>query len=306
MLNNRWIVLVGGGACGEWPAGALESIEAARLLKGISGIVGTSVGGLNACVLALGLSRGEGVTLLKQAWDSIQKDEDVYTPSVPKLQASPWQNAFSILGVAKNFVWGPGAVDRTALENLTLKFLGDATTDEIKQITGIDVLVRAYKYKAGQVHSLQGSLRDMALATSAIEGAFPSWQGYGDGGAGDNAPIDVALSRGAKQILVIYCSPDDPKSSDTPVILGPVGNQTHTTGISNILAVAENITKDNENLVAQAAASAAKNGVELIECYPSSDTGNFLDFKKRGLWERGKAESLLAIQAAIALGWDKP
>lgn len=301
--TQRWLVLVGGGACGRWSAGALKALHFAGLLDGLAGIVGTSVGGLNACVLALGMAQGRGTDLLEQCWANIQQDQDIYTPSLMAMQASPWLSAFIIAGVAKNFVWGPGALDRSELEALTLKVLGDMTTGGIKTATGMDLLVRAYNYKAGQVHSLQGSLRDMALATSAIEGVFPSWQGYGDGGVQDNAPIDVALARGAKQIMVVYCGPDDPKATDDPIILGPVGQQTHTTGLANILDVAQNITKDNEALVAQAAAAAQANGVQLIECYPASDTGNFLDFRERGLWARGITEAGPAIAAAKAMGW---
>jgi predicted acylesterase/phospholipase RssA len=301
--KKRWIVLVGGGACGEWQAAALYLFWAAGLLEGVEGIVGTSVGGLNACVLAFGLSMGLGLNLLMRLWASITKDEDIYTPSIPSLMKSPWLNIFSILGIARRFLTGGGAVDRGALEALVKKTLGTATTDTIKHMTGINLIVRAYNYQTGQAESLQGSLADMALCTSAIEGAFDSWQGRGDGGAADNAPIDVALAMGAEQILVVYCGPDTPLASMDPTIIGPVDKQTHTTGLANIFTTAENISKANEALVAQAAAAAMAKGVEIVECYPPTDTGNFLDFTKRGLWDRGLKEARPALDAARALGW---
>lgn len=303
VAERRWVVLVGGGALGEWSGGALYSLGQAGLLNGLSGIVGTSVGGLNACALAVGLSTGTGVDLLRDLWAGITRDEDVYAPSIPGIQRSPWLNVFSVIGVARRFLWGPGAVDRKALEDLTQKAFGDWTTDMVKEKAGITLLVRAYDYKVGQARTLDGSLRDMALATSAIEGAFPSWQGYGDGGAVDNAPIDIALAMGATQVIVVYCAPDDPKPSGDAVTIGPVGAQTHTTGLSNVLSVAQNITRANEALVAAQAQAAKERGVDIVECYPPSDTGNFLDFTKRGLWDRGVRESALAIQAARNLGW---
>jgi hypothetical protein len=44
-------------------------------------------------------------------------------------------------------------------------------------------------------------------------------------------------------------------------------------------------------------------GASVIDCYPLTDTGNFLDFRERGLWERGMAEAQPAVQAAKAAGW---
>lgn len=301
--NKRWLVLVGGGGCGRWQGGAISALDRAGLLDGLSGIVGTSVGGLNACVLAAGFYHAVASSAVKAAWQRIQKDEDVYKPSVIDITKNPWLNSFTILGMAKNTIWGSGALDRTPLENLTKDILENLTTADIFAKTGINLITRAYNYEKGQVHSLQGSLRDMALATSAIEGAFPSWQGYGDGGAGDNAPIDTALNFGAKQIIVVYCGPDKPAPMHEPVLLGPVDKQTHSTGLSNLLAVANKISQSNEDLVAQIAEKAMADGVQLIECYPPSDTGNFLDFTERGLWARGFSEATSAIQAAKALGW---
>lgn len=301
--DKRWVVLVGGGGCGRWQAGALFALERAGLLSGIDGIVGTSVGGLNACVLALGISRGLGAHLLMAAWQKVTKDEDIYSPSIMGLVASPWTNIWSLLGVARRFIWGDGALDRSALEKFVADVLGDATTDDIMAKRGIKLLTRAYNYKLGQVHSLTGRLQDMALATSAIEGAFPSWQGYGDGGAGDNMPVDIALAHGAKQILVVYCGPEKASPLRDPVVLGQVGKQTHTTGLANVLAVAAHLTEANEDLVDQAAEAARAQGVQIVDCYPAADTGNFLDFRERGLWDRGVAEAWTAIQAAKALGW---
>ena len=303
MTKNRWLVLVGGGACGRWQGGALEALYRAGLLNDLSGIVGTSVGGLNACVLAAGLAQAQGIDLLKSTWAAIQKDEDIYRPSVVGVAASPWWNVLSILGLARSFVWGPGALDRSALETLCAKVFGELTTNDIKGKTGLVLMTRAYNYEEGLVHTLQGRLQDMALATSAIEGAFPSWQGYGDGGAGDNAPIDAALALGAEQILVVYTGPDRPAPLRGPIFLGKVGAQTHTTGLANIEDVAAHITMANEDLVDQEAQAAIARGVSVIGCYPLTDTGNFLDFRERGLWERGVAEAQTAIQAAKGAGW---
>jgi hypothetical protein len=75
------------------------------------------------------------------------------------------------------------------------------------------------------------------------------------------------------------------------------------TGIQNIEDVVSHIVGANEDLVTQAAQKALDAGVQIIEFYPTADTGNFLDFRKRGLWERGVAEAYPGIESARMLGW---
>ena len=299
---NKWLVLVGGGACGEWSAGAVSALWDAGVLNDLTGIVGTSVGGLNACALAHGIAQKRGYAVLKEAWDRIQNDECIYTPSIKNMNAS---HPFNLLSAGKNFMWGTGLFSTDPLRALAKDIFGNVTSKDIEQACGLKLLVRAFNYEAGVVHSLNGKLFDMAIATSAIEGAFPSHLGYGDGGAGDNCPIDVALNYGADQIVVIYTGPEMPEPLREPIWLDcdNRGDAKRYTGLEAVKEVAEHLVGANEDLIDQAAQRAIAQGVQIVDCYPAAPTGDVLDFTKRGLWERGHDEAFPAIAAAQIFGW---
>ena len=302
---KRWLVLCGGGGAGRWQAGALDALEQAGLLKGLAGIVGTSVGGLNGCTLAVGLAQGQGAAILKAAWAGIQKDEDVYAPGLTAVVANPELHPLDDLGLGKGFLFGPAACSTDALAAMVTKILGGWTTDQILDRAGLDLCVRALNYGAQRADTLRGDLAAMALATSAIEGIFPRRWGYGDGGAVDNEPLDVALNAGADQVLVVYCGPEDPVPAPRPATVLRVTDTppAQSTGLKDALAVLGGITATNEDLVDQAAGRAEAGGVQVIHCFPTASTGSALDFSPRGLYERGLAEAARAISQAKALGW---
>src|SRR5580700_4520270 len=155
---KRWLVLVGGGGCGRWQAGALSSLWGAGLLTNLSGIVGTSVGGLDACVLAVGLASGKDVQVLKGAWDLIQKDEDVYTPGLTKFS---FFNPIDVFRLIKNAVFNPGLCSSDPLKKIVAQLLGEWTTDQVENACGIKLMVRAFNYAEGVEETLQGRLQDM-------------------------------------------------------------------------------------------------------------------------------------------------
>lgn len=302
---KRWLVLVGGGGCGRWQAGALDALLKAGLLEGLAGIVGTSVGGINACLLAAGLATGEGSDVLKAGWAAIQKDEDVYKPGLTAVMRHPALHPLDEAGLCHGFIFGQAACDTEPLAELAKKFLGTLSTDLVEHSTGIKVRARALSYQAKRADTLKGDLVAMVLATSAIEGVFPRRFGYGDGGAVDNAPIDVALQDGANQVLVVYCGPENFTTGENPEVSLSMTDvpPAPSSGIKDALAVLSAITQLNEDLVDQAADRAEAQGVQIIHCFPSSDTGSALDFSERGLWDRGQTEAQLAIGQAKALGW---
>lgn len=302
---NRWVILCGGGGKGRTQAGELDALHGAGLLDGIKGIVGTSVGGINACLLGLGLAQGVGTKIMLDAWAAIKRDEDVYLPGLTELSKAPLQHPLDDLGLAKGFLAGPAPCSTAPLDDLARRILGGMNTIGIEQVTGLKILVRALNYDTHQVDTLFGDLTAMALCTSAIEGVFPRRWGYGDGGAVDNAPIDVALNEGADQILVVYCGPENPPAGQRPkvAVADVQDSRPPSTGLKDALAVLEGITQANEDLVDQAAARAEAQGVEIIHCFPTFDTGSALDFSPRDLLERGRVEAQRAIQEAIEKGW---
>lgn len=303
---KRWLVLVGGGGKGRWQAGALDALSKAGLLDGLAGIVGTSVGGINACLLGAGLAQGEGTGLLLAGWAAIMADESVYLPGLTAVAAAPLRHVFDDLGLARGFLQGPSPCSTAPLQALVKRFLGGWTTDMVEAKDGLVVRVRAFNYAAGRADTLKGDLAAMVLCTSAIEGVFPRQWGYGDGGAVDNEPLDVALDHGADQVLVVYCGPDGPEERTWPEITVQNGNvqPPSSTGLKDALAVLGGITAANEDLVESAAERAeAVGGVQVVHCYPVADTGSALDFSPRDLLARGRADAVKAIGEARALGW---
>lgn len=302
-----WFVLVGGGAKGRWQAGAFYTLAQAGWLEKAEGIVGTSVGGLNACMILAGLVQGKKADLLKDTWVSITQNSDIFSPSIPGsgwAALNPWTD-IQLLGAARRFIFGPSFFDTSALQKKAAQVLGKITTEDVVKTTGKQLLVRAFNYEAGEVHTLTGRLQDMALCTSAIEGVFPSHLGYGDGGAADNAPLDVAVSFGATHVVVVYCGPQDkawqPKSvwvdGSTPV---PPGR----TGLQNAEDVANKIVSMNEALVWQICQS--RKGINFLHVFPGEDTGSALDFSTVELWDKGVGEGNQAIlQAQVLPEWSE-
>ena len=298
------LVLVGGGGCGRVQAGALDALEASGLLHDVSIIVGTSVGGLNGCALAVGLAQKKGVEVLRNAWASITKNSDIYSPDLLADLGHPWLHPIDTAQEIHGFVWGAGALNTDALVRLVKDTLGAWTTDQI-QAAGITLRVRAMHYERNRAETLDGDLAAMALATSAIEGLFPARFGYGDGGAVDNEPIGEALALGAGRILVVFCGPDDPQSDQDPHATVRMADPPPAprTGLANALATLQGITQRGEALADEAAGRAEAQGVQVVYCYPKSDTGNALDFTPRDLYSVGLTCAQDAIAQAKALGW---
>lgn len=302
---SRWLILVGGGGCGRAQGGALDALESAGLLRGLAGIVGTSVGGLNACALAVGLAQGRGVALVREAWSRIQKDEDVYKPSLTALVARPWAHPLDAMGVAKGFLSGRAACSTEPLEKLVRDLLGGWSTEKIKGLGGPELYTRALSYDRKRAETLCGDLVPMALATSAIEGVFQRRWGYGDGGAVDNEPIGVAVAKGATEILVVFCGPESPNQFTSSVGMRVADEQdkSSATGLDDAIATLNGLVDRGEALADEEATRAEKAGVSVVYCYPEEPTGSALDFTERGLWAMGQMMAKKAIEAAKAKGW---
>lgn len=279
------LVLVGGGACGEWQAGCLSKLHENGELGSLQVIVGNSAGALNAGLYGLGLMRGVGTQTLYAAWERIKRTEDIYTPALPPtagLVLNPF--APSYLNGLRRFFFGPGFADTTPLKKLAEEIFGTWTAQDVYERTGVSIFVRAFNYGTGKVETLGGAMRlaDMALASSAIEGIFPAHNvngvEYGDGGLLDNAPMDVALELGADNVRIIYCAPEKSDEVEPP-----------KTGLLRALRAVGRAIEAHEERVWEECQK--RPGVVWAHYYPSQDTGSFLDFSKRGLWEQGRNDA---------------
>ncbi|WIX78654.1 patatin-like phospholipase family protein [Amycolatopsis carbonis] len=183
-------VLGGGGSLGALQVGMLRALDEAGVTPDL--VVGTSVGSLNAAVLAL--PGADRLGRLHDIWKHMTKHEafpgGVFS-QVRTLRHSK-TNLFPNTGLTKiiDDHLGPGR----RFEDLALP-LGVVTTDVD---TAEPVLFRT------------GPLREPLLASCAIPGIYPPVDHDGrllyDGGLVANVPMRQALAMGARSLVVLDCA----------------------------------------------------------------------------------------------------
>jgi predicted acylesterase/phospholipase RssA len=302
---KRALILPGGGSWGEVQAGALFNLELHGLLKGITHVYANSAGSLNAGILLKSLLDRGNASLLKEAWDAITKDEDVYTPGFTAVALHPWAHPISEAQICHGLINGQSAFDNSPLQALVKKYMGDTSTKEIEEKLGIIYRARAYHNEEGQRRILAGMLRHMALCSSAIEGAFPPHLGFSDGGPVENNPAGDAIDAGADEILVVYCGAESPRPNDEAFWLDDfTPPAAMKTGVQVCLGVLSNITTINEAMTEARLEKFEKAGGKVVECYSRvSVPGSILDFSKQGRWDLGANAAELAAIDAAKLGW---
>ena len=304
--KKRVAVLVGGGGCGLVSAAAADELHKAGLLDDVVLYVGTSVGGLNACVLAVGMAMGKGTDLLMEAWARIKSNADVYTPDLAAAVEHPWAHPIDDALMTDDFFRGPGACKVSPLVAMVQDILGGWSTERLAAAGAPQVLTRAVSPDGMRAQTLQGDLVVMALGTSAIPGVFPPQWGRTDGGAVDNEPIDVALAQGAEEIIVLFCGPEDPPTTatDDPITVRVTDPAPPAvTGFQNVLRELQGLTARGESLADQAAAKAEAAGIQVLYVYPRADTGSALQFEPGNREALGREAGRLAVADARALGW---
>ncbi|GAA3588846.1 patatin-like phospholipase family protein [Amycolatopsis ultiminotia] len=183
-------VLGGGGSLGALQVGMLRALDEAGIAPDL--VVGTSVGSLNAAVLAV--PGGRNLERLQDIWSHMTKHEAFpggVLSQVRTLRHSK-THLFPNTGLAKILDEHLGPARR--FEDLALP-LGVVTTDVE---TAEPMLIRS-----GQLHA-------PLLASCAIPGIFPPVQHDGrllyDGGLVANVPMRQALRMGAKSLVVLDCA----------------------------------------------------------------------------------------------------
>jgi NTE family protein len=182
-------VLGGGGSLGAMQVGMLQALAEAGVAPDL--VVGTSVGSLNAAVLALG---GESGDRLSRIWSRMTRHEAFpggVLSQVRTLRHSK-TNLFPNTGLAAIIDEHIG--EDVTFEDLALP-LGVVATDVD---TAEPLLVRS------------GPVLAPLLASCAIPGIYPPVPFEGrllyDGGLVANVPMRQALSMGAKSLVVLDCA----------------------------------------------------------------------------------------------------
>ncbi len=182
-------VLGGGGSLGAMQVGMLQALAEAEVTPDL--VVGTSVGSLNATVLALG---GESRDRLSRIWSRMTRHEAFpggVLSQVRTLRHSK-TNLFPNTGLAAIIDGHIG--EGVRFEDLALP-LGVVATDVD---TAEPLLIRS------------GPVLAPLLASCAIPGIYPSVPFEGrqlyNGGLVANVPMRQALSMGAKSLVVLDCA----------------------------------------------------------------------------------------------------
>lgn len=203
---KRALVLSGGGSRGAYECGAWQALKEMNVR--IDGVYGTSIGAINAALVAQGdLDRAV------QLWSNIRMnsivrmDEDADF-NVDRMLSRKRDLIPFLMENAKNL-----QMDISPLEELVRE-----TLDEGKiRASGMDfgIMLTRFPNLSGREVRLddipQGRLGDYLIASASCFPVFPIKQidgeKYIDGGFADNMPVGMAIADGAEEIIGVDIHP---------------------------------------------------------------------------------------------------
>jgi NTE family protein len=178
-------VLAGGGSLGAVQVGMLRSLLAAGVRPDF--VVGSSVGAMNACYFA-GQPDADGVERLAQIWLNLRR-RDIF----------PFTFGMA-LGLLRHANY---LVDPASLRGLIERHLPFVGLQEAK----LPVHIVATDMQGFAVTLSQGSAVQAIMASAAVPGIFPTVEVEGsplmDGAVAANTPLWLAMTLGAKRIIVL-------------------------------------------------------------------------------------------------------
>ena len=203
---KRSLVLCGGGSRGSYEIGAWQAL--CELGVRLDGVYGTSIGALNAALVA----RGD-VDAARRLWQNISIDrimtlEDPEDFAIDRMVHNKRDVIPFLMEHAKNL-----RMDISPLERMVRNECGEARiraggmdfgimTFRVPQMQGCPVFLRDMQ---------PGTLPDWVIASASCFPIFPArhigGQRYIDGGYCDNLPVDMALADGADEVIAVELHP---------------------------------------------------------------------------------------------------
>ncbi|PWU03296.1 MAG: hypothetical protein C5B53_00645 [Candidatus Melainabacteria bacterium] len=192
---KRALVLPGGGGRGAYQVGVAKALIEQGLTFDFA--FGTSIGGLNAAMIAQG-----GLRRLEELWSTMRAKDIFCLPSAPQIGRLFLGHHLGILDTSPMEELLRREANLPALKASSTK-VGLCTTDlcslQTSLITTDDIMST-------------NELIDALMATSALPMAFPPRHLHGsglwvDGGLVRNTPMDAALSMGADEIYMVLLHP---------------------------------------------------------------------------------------------------
>jgi len=193
--KKRALVLPGGGGRGAYQVGVAKALMEQGITFDLA--LGTSIGGLNAAMIAQG-----GIRRLEELWSTMRARDIFSLPSAPQIGRLFLGHHLGILDTSPLEELLRREANLAALKASPTK-VGLCTTDlcslQTTLITTDDIVSNS-------------ELVDVLMATSALPMAFPPRHLHGsglwvDGGLVRNTPMDAALSMGADEIYMVLLHP---------------------------------------------------------------------------------------------------
>ncbi|MFI5593838.1 patatin-like phospholipase family protein [Amycolatopsis sp. NPDC051758] len=183
-------VLGGGGSLGAMQVGMLRALSESGVTPDL--VAGTSVGSLNAAVLAL--RGGDALARLRSIWAHMTRDEAFPGGVLSRVRTLTQSKTHLFPNSGLTAIIADHLGAETRFEDLALP-LGVVTT---QVDTAEPLLIRS------------GRLLEPLLASCAIPGIFPPVEHEGkllyDGGLVANVPMRQALTMGARSLVVLDCA----------------------------------------------------------------------------------------------------
>lgn len=262
------LCLEGGGAKGIWQAGFAARMAEVGLMAHVDVIAGTSVGGLNATVIARYMLESPNLQKLVDIWRGIKSNDAVYKGKVPDGVISGLKTVLS------GRLSAPSLLDIAPLHELVNKHLAGYNKFHIPVYT----VATDYVTKGMKVLGPGTPAVDMALATSAVPVCFPPHNGvYMDGGCVMNCPFPFLIdAEGATKVVVLYCDPDMSKLPATAP--APTSINTGTAALTAMFQVQSDRAYDDLERMAELRRLKGQDPIEIAHFYPSVPTGTLLEF----------------------------
>ena len=203
---KRALVLCGGGSRGAYEIGAWQALR--ELGVPLSGVYGTSIGALNAALVARGDVEAARKLWLNISISRIMTVEDPDDFAIERMVSNKRDVLPFLVENAKHL-----RMDITPLEQLVRQECDEPRV----RAGGMDLGVMTFKAPQMQGHPVYlrdmkpGMLSDWVIASASCFPLFPAkhidGQRYIDGGYCDNLPLDMALNDGADEIVAVELHP---------------------------------------------------------------------------------------------------
>lgn len=199
MMNSTALVLAGGGSRGSYQIGVWQALNDLNVKIDI--VTGTSVGALNAALIAMGDIEA-ATTMWKNITTSsildVELDEDLSSrEKIKEMQRKFMKNAFhGGTGASPLKTLIDDVIDETIIRNSYIKF-GLVVVDK--------ATLKPIEIFADEIDD--GMLCEYLIASASLYPAMKSWiigdKQYIDGGYYDNLPVELALRGGATRVIAV-------------------------------------------------------------------------------------------------------